>query len=134
MTILVGSSFPEPATQNRLVRIHAAVAQKRPIPSRVFALRRIAFDNENFLFVLRRLGNDFPKRVGDKRISPKLQPGIASPEFAPASRGALEAHAIHHRDIHAIGNRMPALNGPPGIELPRAELAFSAGCHPMLVG
>src|SRR5579862_3515253 len=44
--------FLEPPVQNRLIRIHATVAQKRPIAPRVLALRGIALHHENFFLIV----------------------------------------------------------------------------------
>jgi len=43
-------SFAEPAIENGLVGVNAAIAQERPIAASVFTFCRIAFNDENFFF------------------------------------------------------------------------------------
>ena len=53
----------------------------------------------------------------------------------PVSVRSLESDAIHRRDVNAIGDRVRALDGAPGVELRGAVLALSRpGCQPIAVG
>ena len=63
--------------------------------------------------------DDLAEGIGDERISPEFQSGVA------LGLAAFEAHAIDDRDINAVGDGVSALNGAPGIELRCAELALS---------
>src|SRR5215469_17787621 len=110
------SSFAEPAAENGLISIDSTVAEERPIAAGVFTLGGIAFDDENFLLAVGSFGNNLAKRIGDKRISPELQPRIA------VLRMSFKPDSVHHRGIHSIRDRMAALNRFPCFELPRAEL------------
>jgi hypothetical protein len=70
-------SFAEPAIENRWVGVNSAIAQKGPIAASVFAFCRIAFNNENFFLFAAGLRDDLAERIGDKRISPEFDAGIA---------------------------------------------------------
>ena len=176
--------FLEPPTENRLIRIHAPVAQERPIPPRVFALRGIALHHQHFFLVARRLRHHAPKRIRHKRIPPKLNPRIArmSPSCSQSTR-LLQLHAaaravipsgaprafvfprsagtrsrgisLGFRTSRSARGTAPAPQTPRDSPPPRTRhwqshdsrwivrhasscpapnSAFSAGCHPMLVG
>jgi len=79
-------------------------------------LAGVAFDNENLFLVVRSLGNDQAKGIGNEGISPEVQTGVA------ILRLAFEAHAIHDGGVNAVGDGVTALNGFPGVELRGAEL------------
>ncbi len=106
----------EPAIRDGMVCVDASIAQEWPVSARVFALRGIALDDENFLFVVRSFSDYLPKRIGDERIAPELETGIA------VSRPAFVADAIHDGDVHAVRDRVCALDCFPCVELRRAEL------------
>src|SRR5712692_9321219 len=91
------NSFAEPAIQDGLIGIDAAVAEKRPVAARVFTFCGIAFDDEDFFFVVRGLGDDLPEWIRDERISPKFETNVTFLGLA------FESHAIYDRNVHAIG-------------------------------
>src|ERR1700723_110653 len=111
-------SLAEPTAEDRLVRIHAPVAQERPIAAGFLAFRGIAFDHEDFFLVLRGLGHHLSERVGDKGIAPELKPGIT------CRVPALKAHPVYDRDIDSVRDGVTALNRFPGVELRCAEFRF----------
>src|SRR5437660_705189 len=108
----------EPAVQDGLIGVDAAVAQEGPVPARVFALGGVTFDDENLFLVVRSFGNHLAEGIRDKRISPEFQTGVA------ILRLAFEAKAIDDGGVDAVGDSMAALNGFPGVELRGAELGF----------
>src|SRR5437868_3872149 len=110
--------FAEPAVQDRLIRINAAISQEGPVAASFFTLRGIALGDKNLLFAIGSFGNDLPERIRDKGIAPEFQPGIA------ILRVTFESHAVHHGRIHAVGNGVAALDRFPSIELRRAELCL----------
>src|SRR5256885_4594031 len=69
--------FAQPAIQDWTVGVDAAVAEKGPVAPRVFAFCGVAFDDEDFFFVIRRFGGDLSEGIGDKRISPEFKTGVA---------------------------------------------------------
>ncbi len=114
-------SFAEPAVQDGLVGVDAAVAEEGPVAAGFFALGGITFDDENFFFVVRGFGENTAERIGNKGISPELEAGVALFRFA------FVADAIDHGDVNAIGDSVSALDGTPSVELRRAELRFFVG-------
>src|SRR5712671_6603435 len=110
--------FAEPAIQDRLIGINAAVAKEWPAATRFFAFRRITFDHQNFLVFASGLRDDLTKRIGDERISPEFNSRIAR------RRIAFVAHSIHHGDKRPIGDSVRALDGAPRVKLRRAEFGF----------
>src|SRR5256712_791988 len=110
---IANALLPQPAVQDGLIGIDAPVAQERPIAPCVLDAVRVAFDNENLLFVGRSLRRDLPKRIGNERISPELDAALGR---------AFIADAIHRRDVYAVGDGVRALDGAPGVELRRAKL------------
>src|SRR6266404_172369 len=110
--------FTQPTIQDWRVGVDAAVAQKRPIAARVFAFRGIALDDQDFFFVARSLGENLAEGIGDKRIAPEFQAGIAFFGLA------FESHTIDDSGVDSVSNGMAALDRFPGIELGSAELRF----------
>src|ERR1700730_1521234 len=108
----------EPAIENGAVGVDTAVAEERPIAAGVFASRGIALDDQNFLLVVWSFGNHLSKRVGDERISPEFETGIAVLGLA------FVANAIYHCDVNAVGDSVSALDGAPRIKLGGAEFLF----------
>ena len=70
-------------------------------------------------------GDDLPKGIGDERSAPELQAFAGS--FVAANIAGLEADAIRHGDINAIGDGVRALNGAPRIVLRLAVLRLLVG-------
>src|SRR5271155_3073009 len=87
-----------PAGEDWLVRIDAAVAQERPVAPLVFAFCWIAFDYENLFFAVAGFGNHLSVRRGYKGVSPEFQTGVAR------VRLALKTHTIYRRRINSIGD------------------------------
>ena len=112
------SLFAEPAIGDDGISVDAAVAEKRPIPASLFALGRIALDNENFFLVVGGFRKNLAERIGDERIAPKFDARIA------LVRLAFKADAIDDGYIGAIGDGVGTLNGFPGIQLSGADLRF----------
>ncbi len=100
------------------VGVDAAVAQERPVAPDFFHLLRIALDDQNLFLVVRRLGENPAERIADER---------SAPEFETLVRRPFEADAIYRRDIDAVGDRVRALGGAPGIVLRRAVLSLLRG-------
>src|SRR5919109_1079642 len=108
--------FAKPAVQDGLVGIDAAISEERPVAARLFALCGITFDDENFFFAVGGFGHNLPKRISDKGIAPKFEPGIT------VLRVPFESNTINHCGVHAIGNGVAALNSSPRLKLPCTEL------------
>src|SRR5258705_82884 len=72
----------ERAIEDGLVGINAAVAEEGPVAAGLFALSGIAFDYEDFLFVVGGFGNDLAERVGDEGIAPKVEARVTFFRFA----------------------------------------------------
>src|SRR5229473_1335949 len=95
----------EPAVEDGLIGVDAAVAEEGPITAGFFAFGGVAFDDENFFLIVQSFSNDLPEGVGDERVAPEFQAGVAILGFA------FEADAIDDRGVNAIGNGVAALNG-----------------------
>src|SRR5712692_11582303 len=67
----------EPAVEDGMVGVDAAIAQKGPITAGFFALCGVSFDDEDFFFVVRSFGNDLAEGIGDERVAPEFQASIA---------------------------------------------------------
>src|SRR5260370_6729841 len=117
-------SFAEPAVQDGLVGVDAAVAEEGPVAAGFFAFGGIAFDDENFFLVIRSFGNHLAERVCDKRIAPEFQSRVTVFRFA------FKADAIDDRGVDAVSDGVTALDGFPGVELRSAELRFFVGMPP----
>src|SRR6266516_2727283 len=96
---ITSALLAQPAVQDGLISIDATVAEERPIAPCVLDAVRVAFDNENFLFVGRSLRHDLPERIGNERISPELDAARARPFIADA---------IHRRNVNAVGDGVRA--------------------------
>jgi hypothetical protein len=101
-----------------LIGVDAAVAKEGPVAAGFFALRWVAFDYQNFFFVVRSFGEDAAEGICNERVSPELEAGIAFFRFA------FVADTIDDSDVNAIGDSVGALDSAPCIELSRAELGF----------
>jgi hypothetical protein len=64
---------------------------------------------------VRRLGQHRAERIGNER---------AAPEFQAALGRSFVAHAVDGRHVDAVGDRVRALDGAPGVVLGRAELGL----------
>ena len=83
---------------------------------------QVHFAEQNFFFVVGSLGDYAAEGVAEERTSPKFQ-AFAGSGIA-ANIPGLEAHAVNYPDIYAIGNRVRALNGAPGIVLSLAKVGL----------
>ena len=89
--------------------------QLRRVSSRLCG---VAFDDQNFFFVVRSFGENAAEGIGDEGVSPEFEAGVAFFRFA------FVADAIDDGDVNAVGDGVGALDGAPGVELRRAELRF----------
>src|SRR5216117_743863 len=106
--------------RNRGITIDSPVAQEWPVPADIFERFQIYFTKQKFFFFVRRLGDYPAERITNERATPKLKP--CARRRVPTNVSGLMSHSIHNRDIHAVSNRMCALNGAPGIILRLAKL------------
>jgi hypothetical protein len=110
--------FTEPAIGDDGISVDAAIAEEGPIPASLFALGGIAFDNENFFLVVGSFRENLAEGIGDERIAPKFDAGIALVGLS------FIANTINDGNVGAIGDSVGTLNGFPGIELGGADLRF----------
>src|SRR5215472_13382465 len=110
-SLLLASSFFQPSLRQSTKRVNPAVPEKRPIPSLLLALRGMAFHDQDFFLIARRLRQNLACGVRYKRISPKLDARIA------LFRLAFISNAIHHGHVASIRDRVRPLNSDPGIKL-----------------
>lgn len=108
----------EPTIQDGLVSVDAAIAKEGPVAAGFFTLARIAFDDEDFFFVVRSFGENAAEGISDERVAPKFEAGVALLRFA------FVADAIDDRDIDAIRDGVSTLDRTPRVKLRRAELCF----------
>ena len=104
-----------------MVGVDAAVAKEGPVTAGFFALSGIAFNDEDFFFVVRGFGENAAEGIGDERVAPEFEAGVTCFGFA------LEADPINDRDVNAVGDCVGALDGAPSVELGGAELSFFVG-------
>jgi len=124
-----GMRIIRPASDLRwAVGINAAIAKERPVAAGVFTFGGIAFDHEDFFFIVGRFGNGLAEGIGDEGIAPELEAGIAIGRFA------LEADTIYNGDINSICDRVRAWIVFQASSCAAPNSAFSWGCQPMLVG
>src|SRR5438034_2346192 len=98
----------EPAAE-AFVRIYAPISQERPPPAHLLDAPEVDLPDQDRLPILRRLGDDRPKRIGEERRAPEVDP--VSPSRS------LVAHPVHGRDVTAVGDRVASLDRSPGVEL-----------------
>src|SRR5438067_96003 len=85
---------------NRPIAINSSVAQKRPIPSRIFEHAQINVADHNFFFIMRGLRDHTPKRICQKRSSPELQ--AFSRSFLPANIALLKSNTVHRGHVDSV--------------------------------
>src|SRR5690606_5606641 len=100
-----------------LVRVDATVAQERPVSAHHIHRLEIAIGDEDLL-IPAGLGEHASVRVSHERSAPELDAGCV--RFA--ARQHLVAHAIDRAHVHAVGNRVTALDGFPRCLLALAVL------------
>src|SRR5260370_30998145 len=66
----------EPAVEDGLIGVDAAVAQKRPVAACFFALSRVALHHQDFFLVVPSLLGDLSEGVRDGKICPKIHTNI----------------------------------------------------------
>src|SRR5215470_5061067 len=98
------TSVGEPAVEDGLVGVDAAVAEERPVTAGVFALGGIAFDDEDLFLVAGGFGNQLAERVRDKGVAPEFEAGVAVLGLA------FKANAVDDGSVNAVGDGMRALN------------------------
>ena len=103
----------EEALRQAAVGVDAPVAQERPVAPHLLDARPVDLDDEDLLALRPRLGEHHPLRVAAERGAPELEPG--GRRVRP-----LEADAVDGRDVDAVGDRVAALHGAPGVALRRA--------------
>jgi hypothetical protein len=108
-------TFAEPAFEDWLVGVNAAIAEEGPIAPGFFTERGIAFDDEDGFFVGGSFGENFAEGIGYERVAPEIQAGFGR---------SFEADAIDGRDVNAIGDGVCAMHCAPGVKLRGAELGF----------
>src|ERR1700685_1532299 len=107
------------------VTVDAAIAQKRPVAANIFKRVNVYLAQQNLFFVVRTFCDDSSERIAQERSAPKFQ---ACPRSRFATNvSSFKTYAIYHCHIHAIGYRMRALDGAPGIVLGFAELRLFRG-------
>src|SRR5438552_18085986 len=87
------------------VSIDPPIAQEWPVRSMFVDASPFDFRHDNFFAIDAALRDDLTAGGDDKALSPKLDPR--------SSGGRFVAHAIHGRDVTAIGNRVTALHRFP---------------------
>src|ERR1700758_3290833 len=65
-------SVGKPALQDGLVSVNAAVSEKGPVATLVFAFRRVAFDNQDFFFAVAGFGNYLAVWSSHEGMAPEL--------------------------------------------------------------
>ena len=101
-----------------MIGVDAAVTEEGPIAAGLFALRGIAFNYQDFFFVVRGFGQNAAEGIGNERIAPKFEASVAFFGFA------FVADTINDRDVNAVGDGVGPLDCAPRIELSGAELGF----------
>src|SRR5262245_16721602 len=101
-------SGAEISIQDRAVRVDAAIAEERPVPTHRFDERRIAARDDDVLG-LSGLGDHAPEGVGYERM--------AEERDAVGSWFVLVADAVRRGDVDAVGNGVRALNRLPRFDL-----------------
>src|SRR5262249_45874228 len=111
-------SFAKPAVENRLIGVNAPVAEERPVAASLFGFLRVAFDDKDFFFFAPGFRCNLAKGIGDERVAPEFEAGIAVGGIP------FKANAIHNSHVCSIRNRMGSLNRAPGLQLSRAEFGL----------
>jgi hypothetical protein len=93
------------------VGINPAVTQERPVGAGDVHMGQVDRRDQNLFLVGTGLGDDFTRCAGDKTLSPEFY------AIAADAIENLQADAIRHGDITAVGHGMCALNGFPGTVL-----------------
>src|SRR5579872_3692472 len=107
---------------NRPVGVDAAVAQEGPVAAYVFERLHIHVADKDFLAIMRGFGEHATEGIAEERSAPKLE-SLARGRLA-ANVASLEADAIYDRDINAVGDRVGALDGAPGVVLRHAKFGL----------
>src|SRR5207248_7983439 len=76
----------------------------------------------DFFFVVGGLCQDHSERIAKERLAPKFQSSALY--FVAADVARLVSHAVHHRNINSICDRVRALDSAPCIVLRRPVLLF----------
>src|ERR1035441_9207041 len=120
---LEGGSFSvNHAAGDRSIAVDAAVAQKRPVAANFFQVLQVHFTEKNFLLVVQCLSQYAAEGIAEKRSAPEFK--ALARCGVPTNVARFKADAINDAHINAVGNRMRALNRPPGIMLRHAKLGL----------
>ncbi len=97
------------------VGVHATVAPERPVAAHVFNPIQVNLGDQHLFLVVRGLGDDLPKGIGDKRSAPEFQ--ALARRFIAANVSRLEAHPVGDGDINSVSNGVCALDSAPRVVL-----------------
>ena len=104
------------------VSIHAAVAQKGPVATRLLNQRAIDLAQHDIFSIVAGLRDDAAERIGKKAAAPEFE---ARPRSAIAKNIAmLDTDAIDGGHVDAVGDGVRALDGAPRIILRFAKFVF----------
>src|SRR5262245_57773370 len=101
----MGSAFEVPA-ENRSIGVDASIAEERPVAADFLDQRRVAFRDQN-VFALARLGDVAAEGIGDE--------GMAEEGDAVGAGLVFVTDPVWRGHVYAVGDRMRALHGLPGI-------------------
>src|SRR5581483_3432309 len=115
------SSIQE-ALGDAAVGVDAAVAQEGPVAAGLLDQSEINLAYQDLLGIMRGLGDNTSKRIGEKAAAPELEPG---PRGAVAENVSLfVANPVDRCDVYTVGDGVGALDGLPGVILRCAELVL----------
>ncbi len=95
---------------DRPVGVDPAVPQEGPIAPDFLDASQVDLAKDDLLSVHGGLGQDHALRVAQKRAAPELDSGTALGRH-------LMTHPVDRGDVHAVGDGVAPLDGPPGIVL-----------------
>src|SRR5579871_55743 len=107
------------------VAVDTAIAQERPVATDVFQRLQVDVADEDFLAIMRALGQNTAEGVAEKRSSPEFE-SLPGRRFS-ADVPSLKSYAIDDGDIDSVGDGVRALDRAPGVVLGYAELGFLRG-------
>src|SRR5213078_5266868 len=95
----------------RGIEVDAAIAQKRPVLSRLVNLVEITVNYEHLFLVRRSARDNATERICNKGLAPEIE-CIFTPD------------AVYYGNIYTIGDCMSSLNGFPGRVLGQVHFLF----------
>ena len=117
---LSGGHLLSKPLRDRPVGVDAAVAQKGPVAANLLLQLHVHGAQQDLFLVVRRLGQDAAKGIGQERAAPEIK--SRARHLVAANVARLVAHAIDGADKNSVGNGVRPLDGEPGIVLCRAPL------------